>query len=306
MRCRRLLPAALLAALFASFPAWGWNAGGHRLTAAIAWRGLDDTTRSNVVGLLSRHPDYETWTKRARHDDPGYIAFLEASTWPDDIKGDKRFHENDETPTTLLRGFPDMARHRHWHHVDQPVDAATVRNMGKGELDGRLEAFRVLLGHPRASAEARVWALPWLIHLVGDIHQPLHTVSRYDEKGRSDEGGNELWIDNPFHPRRTSMTLHAYWDDLPGPPWLRGARLEEAATRLLAESSGAVSLDSIAVWLKESRQLAREAAYTGLEGEVPTLGAGYHERAQKIARQRVTIAGQRLALLLRQLFGKSQ
>ena len=302
----RIAPALVLAALLLSGEAFAWNAAGHRLVAAIAWRGMDETTRGNVVATLSRHPDYETWIKRARHEEPGYVAFLEASTWPDDIKGDKRFHEDDETPTPAQKGFPEMARHRHWHHVDQPVDGAAVKHTGKGELDGRLEAFRVLLGHPRATVEAKAWALPWLIHLVGDIHQPLHTVSRYDAKGRSDEGGNELWIDNPFHPRRTSMTLHAYWDDLPGPPWLRGARLEESASRLLRESTEAATLESIATWLKESRQLARESAYAGLAGEVPTLGADYHERAQAIARQRVTLAGQRLALLLRQLFGKAQ
>ena len=301
---RACLSLLLVAALWTAPPAAAWNAGGHRLTAAIAWRGLDEGTRAAVAATLARHPDYETWVKRGRQEDPGYAAFLEASTWPDDIKGDRRFHDDAEAPTPALKGFPDMARHRNWHHVDQPVNGVAVSHTGNGELDGRLEALRVLIAHPRATAEARAWALPWLVHLVGDAHQPLHTVSRYDGAGRSDEGGNELWIDNPFHPRRTSMSLHAYWDDLPGPPWLRGARLEETAGRMLAEAGGVATLESTATWIRESRQLARDVAYADLEGEVPTLTAAYHERAQKNARQRVTLAGQRLALLLRQLFAK--
>ena len=62
-------------------------------------------------------------------------------------------------------------------------------------------------------------ALPWLLHLVADIHQPLHVGLD------GDEGGNKVEIENPFNKRLPFTNVHTYWDDLPGPPWLRGKRL---------------------------------------------------------------------------------
>jgi hypothetical protein len=291
--------------LLASSPAAAWNTAGHRLTAAIAWRQMDSATRERLGELLAQHPDYLLWLKRSISLEPAYAAFLEASTWPDDIKRDKRFHNTDETPTPLLPGFSDMGRHRNWHHVDHAPGHSPAKGKGSGELDTRLAKLMQGVGDgPRSDhgnkESQRAVALAWLIHLVGDAHQPLHVVSRYDEDGHSDEGGNALWIDNPFHPRRSSMTLHAYWDDLPGPPWLRGERLESAASALLREGKS-TSPGTIRQWIGESQSLAKSAAYDGLEGEVPTITAEYHERATKTARERLALAGRRLGLLLERL-----
>lgn len=292
--------------LLASPPAAAWNAAGHRLTAAIAWRQMDDATRERLGELLAQHPDYPRWLKRSSSLEPAYAAFLEASTWPDEIKGDKRFHDADETPTPVLAGFSDMDRHRNWHHVDHALGRPPAKENNSGELDTRLAKLMQNVGdsqrgvHGNNMENQRAIALAWLIHLVGDAHQPLHVVSRYDEDGRSDEGGNALWIENPFHPRRNSMTLHAYWDDLPGPPWLRGERLENAASALLREGK-ATGPGTIRQWIGESQSLAKTVAYDGLAGEVPTITAEYHERATKTARQRVAQAGRRLGLLLEKL-----
>jgi hypothetical protein len=292
--------------LLASSPATAWNAAGHRLTAAIAWRQMDGSTRERLGELLAHHPDYQLWLKRSSSLEPAYAAFLEASTWPDDIKRDKRFHDTDEPPTPLLPGFSDMGRHRNWHYVDHAVGRGPGRNSSAGALDTRLAKLMQSVGDNQHGTPGnnsqiqRAIALAWLTHLAGDAHQPLHVVSRYDEDGHSDEGGNALRIENPFHPRRSSMTLHAYWDDLPGPPWLRGERLESAASALFREGRGN-SPGTIKQWIGESQALAKAAAYDGLEGEVPTITAEYHERALKTAGQRVALAGRRLGLLLEKL-----
>lgn len=300
---RFLLPLLLLLSIGAP-AAHAWNAAGHRLSAAIAWREMDEPTRAAVTRLLERHPDHAVWLRRSSKLAPDYAAFLEASTWADDIKRDQRFHDSDEAPTPALKGFPDMDRHRDWHHVDHPFgEAPRHRHTGKGQLDRQLEQLQRTIGDRRQPLQARAYALPWLLHLVADAHQPLHAVSRYDSEGQGDEGGNALTIDNPFHPRRNSMSLHAYWDDLPGPPWLRGEHLEQAADRLLAGRRAPATPGEPEQWLNESIRLARDIAYADLAGEVPTLSAAYHERAQRTARERVALAGHRLALLLRQLFG---
>lgn len=306
MCLRTCIPALLLSAcLLAISPsAAAWNAAGHRLSAAIAWRHMDIPTREAVGTLLALHPDYEAWLARASSPEPAYAAFLEASTWPDDIKRDKRFHDADESPTPLLAGFSDMGRHRDWHYVDAAPDSDATRVRGSGELDIRLERLIRQLETRHEADSQRAIALAWLVHLLADAHQPLHTASHYDENGRSDEGGNGLWIENPFHPRRSSMTLHTYWDDLPGPPWLRGERLEAAADALEKRSGTSLRQNDSGAskrWIAESRALAQSAAYEGLEGEIPTLSADYHERALKTARERVALAGKRLGLLLERL-----
>ena len=307
----------VLAALIASDPALAWNAAGHRLSAAVAWRRMDDASRLAVGHLLALHPEYAAWIARSRSTasdeaSRAYIAFVEASTWADDIKRDARFHEYDAVPGTPQDGYTDMAQHRNWHYADQPMFSTPIplpgmnrERTGDGELDIRLALLKHSLADPRESDRQRANALVWLIHLVGDAHQPLHTVSRIDSEGRSDDGGNALWIDNPFHPRRRDMTLHAYWDDLPGPPWLRGSRLEKAAERLMPLGGEPRSPGSASSWMKEGRALAVSVVYEGLTGEVPSLSAEYHERAQLTAQERVAIAGKRLALVLRAVFRTS-
>ncbi|MDQ5945666.1 MAG: hypothetical protein QG619_1088 [Pseudomonadota bacterium] len=301
---RQLSPACLVlivGLLTASQPAAAWNAAGHRLSAAIAWRLMSQPLREGVGKVLANHPDHAVWLKRSSTLDPAYAAFLEASTWPDDIKRDKRFHDADEAETPLLPGFSDMARHRNWHHVDHPLGPSTKRERSNGELDTRLADLIENVGSDTAGNDQRAISLSWLIHLVADMHQPLHVVSRYNEEGQSDDGGNAFSIDNPFHPRRRSMTLHSYWDDLPGPPWLRGQRLEAAASSLMTLEKNPPTAGTIRQWINESRQLAENVAYSGLNEETPTLTASYHEKALQTARERVALAGKRLALLLEKL-----
>lgn len=296
---RRFVAVALALLLCAtSTPTLGWNAAGHRLSAAIAWQGMAPATRTAVGRLLAAHPDHARWTARAGEGDAAYAAFLAASTWPDDIKRDRRFHDDDATPTAPLPGFPDMARHRRWHYADFRLDDG--QRTGKGELDRRLPQLAATLSNVRATTEARSHALPWLIHLVADAHQPLHVASRHDADGDSDDGGNSLRVETPQHPRLREMSLHAYWDDLPGPPWLRGERLEAAATtllRALPADARAVAAD-LPAWLAESRELARTVAYADLAGETPTITEHYHARAQRTANERIILAGRRLARLL--------
>lgn len=294
--------------LAASCPALAWNAAGHRLSAAIAWREMTPATREAVGTLLAAHPDQPRWLAHSKESDADYAAFLAASTWADDIKRDRRFYDEGAPPTAAQQGFPEMARHRHWHHADHRLDDG--RRSGDGELDRRLPQLMRTLGDRQASVAARSYALPWLIHLVADAHQPLHLASRHDAAGTSDRGGNGLRVETPHHPRLREMSLHAYWDDLPGPPWLRGERLEATATALVhsVPDSGArrpneEDAADVAGWIADSRQLARTVAYADVDGETPVIGERYHERARRTAERQIVLAGRRLARLLEHLIG---
>ena len=281
---------AVICLTLAPLCAHAWNAAGHRLTAAIAWRQLSPATQAAVADLLAAHPDQARWTAKARSSDPAAL-FAEASTWPDDIRGDPRFHDDDEPPTPHLPGLPDTARHRRWHFVDLGADGKPAA----GELDRRIEALARLLRSTADPAHG-AWILPWLIHLVGDIHQPLHVGHP------EDEGGNAVEIENPFNPRQPFVSLHAYWDDLPGPPWLRGRRLDEKAHRLL-EDYPPPAQKTVAGWRDESHRLLA-ACYPDATGSLlPIVGEDFHRRSGETARRRVAAAGHRLGRLLEEILG---
>lgn len=288
--------------LLVAAPALAWNAAGHRISAMIAWESMDAGTKSAVGQLLRQHPDYERWQARAHGGDPELTAFLEASTWPDDIRKDRRFYTaGREEPTATLPGFPDMERRLRWHYVDRPVNPGAGTGPAAGAIDRQLAVLARIVGDRQATIAERAYALPWLIHLVGDAHQPLHAASRYGPDGQSDNGGNLVSIVNPFAARYASMSLHRYWDDLPGPPWLRDSRLASAAKSLTALHRPPTSPGTPEQWLDESWRLARERAYPPGDDAVPTISATFHEDALAIAGRRVAEAGYRLADLLQRL-----
>lgn len=285
---------ALLILLFAPH-AKAWNAAGHRLVAAIAWQQLSPASRNFVAEALAAHPDHDRWVAKARTAEAAGI-FAEASTWPDDIRNDPRFHDagrDDATPP--LPGFPDTARHKNWHYVDLD-DRGQIR---KGEVDRQIERLSHLL-HPKGTSygarstpknDEISYALPWLLHLVADIHQPLH-VGRAD-----DDGGNAVDIENPFNKRHPLVNLHTYWDDLPGPPWLRGQRLEKRVRRLIADYPAPVHGD-VALWRDESHRLL-PATYPVADGGLrPIVSESFNRQAQALADRRIVDAGYRLGWLL--------
>ncbi len=289
---RQILSALLFFSL--ALPAYAWNAAGHRLVAVIAWQQLTPPTREAISAALARHPDHDRWVEKARSRD-AINLFAEASTWPDDIRNDPRFHDEDrEPPTPALPGLPDTARHKRWHYVD--LDAAgKVRD---GEIDRQIERLSHLLqakGRVAGTKNQIPYALPWLLHLVADIHQPLHVGQH------GDEGGNKVEIENPFNKRLPFSSLHLYWDDLPGPPWLRGERLERNAARLLENYPKPVQGD-VALWRVESHQLLAFAYPKASGSLLPIISDGFHRDARDIANRRIVEAGYRLGRLLESLF----
>jgi hypothetical protein len=281
---RRLPVFLLLLFCLNASPAFAWNAAGHRLTAALAWERMAVPVRQRATALLRQHPDYERWKKRQQEADPDYGVFLEAAIWPDNIRYDPRFHHADEPPTPLLPGFPHMLRQTQWHYRDEPGVAS------KGEIDTRLEQLARDLA--TGDAAAQIYALPWFLHLVGDIHQPLHVG------GRGDRGGNGFEIEVAGRASKSVLTLHAYWDDLPGPSRLRGAALENALRPLREQPSPPQG--DIALWVSENRALLLQDVYPAA-ADSPRLTPAFQRRAQSIAQSRLAAAGVRMGRWLNRL-----
>ncbi len=278
----------LIALLFVVSPlAQAWNAAGHRLAASIAWQQLSPASQEFVGAALARHPDHARWAEKARSAAAADI-FAEAATWPDDIRNDPRFYDAEsETHTAPLPCFPDMARHKRWHYVDLD-DHGKVSD---GEVDRQIERLDRLL-RSTAKKDQISYLLPWLLHLVADIHQPLHV-------GRAgDEGGNAVEIENPFNKRLPFSSLHLYWDDLPGSPWLRGKALEKRTRRLIDDYPPPLPGNDVALWRDESHALLNQA-YPKTDGSLlPTITDEFNRQAHDIANRRIVAAGYRLGWLL--------
>jgi hypothetical protein len=274
---------------------------------------MNPQAREEAARLLRSHPDYSRWLKRAGgrvgEEDAARRVFIEAATWPDDIRNDKRFYSAGRAdPTPTLPGFPDMERRGNWHYINIPLNAGSRNKPLSGRLDRQLPALMKTLGESGPEQE-RAYALPWLIHLLGDAHQPLHTGVLVDAAGKWDKSGNTRKVRNPFNRRQPVSTLHKFWDDLPGPSRLRAGRLDATARALEATRAGVVCSLESQLWIEESWRLAREkaypAAYPGKPSRseaLPEITRTFYEASRKIAEQRIAQAGFRLACVLNQSF----
>jgi hypothetical protein len=315
MRKTFLILAASACFVLAPLTSYGWNRTGHRATALIAYQQLDAGTRQKVAALLRKNPTaHDLWTGRKINSDtdPDLDAFLHASTWADDVRPpslfSKEFHRSPHHFVTFRYGSSDTA----------PRAASSERPT---EEESILKSYRDNLAivkstRPEVSEAAKAIALCWIFHQVGDIHQPLHAVSRFSNAfPQGDHGGNLVHpFPNPRGSRPYSKTLHAYWDDLLGDDDVVKTfeGLNERVAVLVSEfprsrfRPAALKEDDIGAWALESAEAARETVYGDLDPEVTSydeLPVTYEAEAQKLGRRRMALAGYRLAEVLDDLFG---
>src|SRR6188768_4181751 len=198
--------AVLLLVLLVAVPTYAWNATGHKTIALIAYNQLTPAVRARVDRLLMQHPDYPKWIAVIPVRDRGRVAFLEASVWPDTIRYDGRFHADNARPTPNIKGLPPgaQARHTSWHYMNLPfsIDGTPTHPSEEPNILTKLRDFEKL---GSMSDVEQTYLLPWVLHLIGDIHQPLHTMARFDRyRQDGDRGGNSVEL--------LSGNLHSYWD----------------------------------------------------------------------------------------------
>ncbi|HTV24839.1 MAG TPA: S1/P1 nuclease [Polyangiaceae bacterium] len=335
-----------LALLGSARPAVAWNGAGHMQIALLAYDALPESQRARLASLVEQHPRFRddflpalpasitAPAERARW------LFAFASTWPD-----------------VARGQP-LFEHGTWHYVNLPLElhgseltscrqarrelpasqrriaAIDAQRRARGEpgIPGGDSIREALpnnlrtLADPQAQRQARALALSWVLHLVGDAHQPLHAVALFTERRfvSGDRGGNDILL-------RERGSLHRVWDGLLGddasPAALEGAlaelRRDRARWRAAEVMAKATTPDT---WLDEDCELARRAVYVpavlaavarferddrpGRAPEASTsdrapptkpelsLSTAYHQHAADKARERAVQAGLRLAALL--------
>ncbi len=314
---RALALAALLAAIgLVPAPAGAWSKAGHRVSAVIAYRDLASASPDTIealVAILAAHPAAAAFEARAREEGDSPVArrerlFAEAAQWPDEVR----------------KGAANKSwNHPSWHTVDLPFVPAGVKlATPPADPQSRENLLRALpeqlriLRDAASPPEARAVALCWVLHLVGDLHQPLHTAALFNDAfPAGDAHGNRFWV-RPAEGAKP-VKLHEFWDGLVGRS-TRSSDVLAAATRLRADHPESaikafaerpfVDAATFDTWVREeSHALARARAYrdgrlagSAEKREAPVLPAGYEDNARTLAERQLALAGHRLAAVLRQ------
>jgi hypothetical protein len=301
---------AVVWALGLAQPALAWWDGGHMQIAYVAYKQLDAPVKDKVDALLRLNPDYPKWTAGAPDDRTARLyAFIHAATWADDIKTDDYHYTRDkaDSPTAGQNiGYADHNQHAYWHFKDtnfspdgtplppdDPVDIVT-------QLRLMIAALPPSSGAPD---DVRSYDLVWILHLVGDAHQPLHATGRFTRPiPNGDSGGNaELVIPATGE----TIALHAYWDSLFGgyvSPFgaVFDADDKGGLSRLSVNTASAQIADPQA-WIDESFELAKQYAYVppvSTGDNAVLLSRDYETGARNIARSQAALAAARLARLI--------
>lgn len=284
-----------------------WDATGHRVVAYIAWQQMTPEARGRVMEILEYAPvrsDLRSMlpTNGRPLSNRELEYFMHTAVWADMIRDRERaerFERYHRAPWHYTNVF--------WEHA--PGESVTLREDLQPEEQNVLERLQHLESvasdtrYPRAHLAIVV---AWLEHLVGDVHQPLHTSARVTEsEPEGDRGGNLFSLAG-------SDNLHWYWDRRLSDAHPRRSDEGDAAYArrlgdMLMEQHPASSLDGSADlnyhdWVDRGFQIASTFVYEGLtRGQEPP--ASYAAEATRIAEASIALAGYRLGALMNHLFG---
>jgi hypothetical protein len=188
-----------------------------------------------------------------------------------------------------IRGQPEWEHAAPWHYVNIPDDGDPKRQpeAADGDVIHSIDRFFRVLRSSSASDEDRKIALRFLVHFVGDIHQPVHV-------GREEDRGGNL-IDVSYQDR--VMSLHGFWDF--NSIWLRGMEPEEYADSISHRVLITAINDSgirVRDWATQVFEL-REQVYD-FDSSTGQLDEAYLQMAEDLAEQQLTLAAAHLANML--------
>ncbi|MGH8048501.1 MAG: S1/P1 nuclease [Chthoniobacterales bacterium] len=308
-----LLAAGLTALALSVFSARAWDPLGHMLVAQIAYDNLTPAAKTNVDALVTRFD--------AKDKPDADYNFVTAACWMDDI-----------------RSRPTMKAYAAWHYVNLPftADGMPIPNASAGPnvINGIEKAEGIISGAQTDPAIDKDMATMILLHLVGDIHQPLHTTSKPD-----DMGGNKVSVGNLKDPLADLIfskggNLHFFWDsayrriykegfatvkfEAPVYDRLKPVTGHNEALALVRTNADEIEKDYPASvvteqgdavsWAKESHALGFATGYGKLPAASPgkpiKLTQAYVTEAQGIAEKRIALAGYRLAALINKFYGE--
>lgn len=308
----------LCASLLFPCSALAWNGKGHQTVAYVAYKSISDgsspATQKRVDGLLMRHPDYNTWVVGVPAAQRGLRAFLMAAIWPDSLRSNAKYVDDKCPSPDSDKGFADLRKHRYWHFVDIgfSTDGTAVQEPCAPNALVKIAEFQDALGNSAVEDDLQAYDLTWLIHLVGDIHQPLHATARFSAaQTDGDFGGNGYTIKayrpEGACPKCLVTNLHSFWDDVLGvqTDFKSVSLLGNSLMKELKPDASAQTVNPATVqdWINESAAVGEFFIYTIDDDKkgsaAPAISPAYEKYAKAIARHRAAQGGYRLAEMLK-------
>ncbi|MBK1682537.1 S1/P1 nuclease [Rhodoferax fermentans] len=262
----------LIGGLLASCPVLGWSWGklGHATVAEIAATQLTPAATVQVSSLLKNDLD--------RDQQPsGRTTLAQIASWPDEIR--------EIAPAGTYQG---------WHTRANPVCSEALGACKDGYcVDQLIIHYAQILQDPSQTPRARNEALKWVVHLVGDLHMPMH----------SGVHGKNIAVSLEGQSPRPDAALHWAWDNTLAKLALQSGPL---VLTPLPDFSAAPAADAPTQWMRETRLLSRQFVFDPLAGfscgvdlQGPVvLDLAYQQQAAPVIRKQIAKAGLRLAQLL--------
>ena len=282
-----------------------WGAGGHMIVAKVAFDRLNPRAKAEVAKLLAMPIKKDGLSPKSKQILASVTSkskdMVNAAHWADDLR-----------PMAEFNSFKEL------HFIDTPFsdDGTALPSLPSPNIVSALQDDVNTL-KTSSDDNARAMALRFIIHFLGDIHQPLHCATRVSKANpQGDRGGNLVSIKIKTSSGSLKKTnLHSFWDggltSFPptganfAPPSL--ASVAAAAKTAIAanpDTDSNIKLNdptNFQAWADESLALAKDVAYNKIaNGSTPS--ATYRNKGIKVARQRVAWGGYRLAALLNSIW----
>lgn len=280
MRWWRVVGGVLVAGLLQVSPAHAWSELGHRLVAELAEQRLSREARAEVRQLLAEEGQQglggiASWADALRQQDPPLFKVSQKWHFINPVQGNCAF--------VMERDCPD------------------------GEcIVAAINAQWRLLADRSQPQDVRRNALKFVVHFVGDLHQPLHSG------GRDDRGGNAFQVNlRQSSPAQrageggrtveSGTNLHTVWDSrILGSAGLSRTEYAQRLQRRLPRRAGRIDEKAPLAWARETCELVEKR---GIYPDARVIGEDYLEKFRPLAEERIAVAAVRLAALLEKALG---
>jgi len=315
----RLFAKAALITLYIVFPTisvLAWDDVGHKITSYIAWQRMSPRSRENVIKILRAAPEdshlaafykyYGSEPENTRKRE----YFMLVSTWADIVR-DRAFENRYKKYHKGNWHFDDTF----WRQVNGKPQILTGFQEGGQGVKQLFESEKTLRDSNSSNPEKAI-AIAWMMHIGGDIHQPLHTSARVtDLEPKGDQGGNLFLLTPEGTARENQVNLHWFWDSITGRniPF-KGETcerdyIEPIARRMMnkypySKAQNRLNLGKYDAWQAESFALNATMVYSPdlQRGQLPP--ARYRKNAFAVAEEQLALAGHRLGETLNRIFDK--